>query len=105
VQHGANANASDPAQDGKTVLMIACEKGFLEVIDCLLEQDDCQINYKDQRNRTPILHALEAQAENEDIIVHLIKKSADINFCSFDGWSPMLKATHKGFHRIMRQLL
>jgi len=27
--------------------MIACEKGFLEIIDCLLEQDDCQINYKD----------------------------------------------------------
>ena len=47
VQNGANANASDPQQDGKTVLMIACEKGFLEIIVCLLEQDDCQINYKD----------------------------------------------------------
>ena len=105
VQNGANANSQDPQQDGKTVLMIACEKGYLEIIDCLLDQEDCQINYKDSKMRTPMLHALESAAENEDIILHLIRKGADVNLSSFEGWSPLLKATQKQFHVIMGYLL
>ena len=52
-----------------------------------------------------MLHALESAAENEDIILHLIKKGADVNQSSFEGWSPLLKATQKQFHVIMRSLL
>lgn len=28
-------DAEDP-QDGKTALMIACQKGYIEIVDCLL---------------------------------------------------------------------
>ncbi len=33
---GANVDAEDP-QDGKTALMIACEKGYIEIVNYLIE--------------------------------------------------------------------
>lgn len=35
---GANVDAEDPT-DGKTALMIACEKGYIEVVDHLINND------------------------------------------------------------------
>jgi ankyrin repeat protein len=35
---GANVDAEDP-QDGKTVLMIACEKGYIEIVDQLIQSE------------------------------------------------------------------
>ena len=60
LQAGANSNSSDPQQDGKTVLMIACERGFIEIVESLLSNEDCQINYKDSKQKTPILYALDS---------------------------------------------
>jgi len=90
---GANANSSDPQQDGKTVLMIACERGFIEIVESLLFNEDCQINYKDSKQKTPLLYALDNQAENNDVISHLINNGADVNVVAHDGYSPLLKAT------------
>jgi ankyrin repeat protein len=36
---------------------------------------------------------MEAASENLDVIMHLIKKGADVNQVSIEGWSPLLKAT------------
>ncbi len=33
---GAQVDAED-SSDGKTALMIACEKGYIEVVDCLIQ--------------------------------------------------------------------
>jgi ankyrin repeat protein len=90
---GANVDAEDP-QDGKTALMIACEKGYIEIVDCLIQQE-AYVNLKDRKQRSPILHALEANAENPDVVMQLIKKGAEVNVTSLDGWSPLLKATQK----------
>jgi ankyrin repeat protein len=35
---GANVDVAEPAE-GKTPLMIACERGFIESIDFLIEQE------------------------------------------------------------------
>jgi ankyrin repeat protein len=72
--------------------MIACEKGYIEIVECLIEQE-AQVNHKDTKQRSPILHAMEAAGENLDVIMHLIKKGADVNQVSIEGWSPLLKAT------------
>jgi ankyrin repeat protein len=40
-------DAQDPT-DGKTALMIACEKGYIEVVDCLIQQE-AQVNLKDKK--------------------------------------------------------
>jgi ankyrin repeat protein len=33
---GANIDAEDPS-DGKTALMVACEKGYIEIVNYLIE--------------------------------------------------------------------
>ncbi len=40
--------------------MIACERGFIEIVESLLSNEDCQINYKDSKQKTPILYALDS---------------------------------------------
>jgi hypothetical protein len=38
---------------------------------------------------------LDSQAENHDVVKHLIDKGAEINITAHDGFSPLLKATQK----------
>lgn len=100
---GANVDAENP-KEGKTALMIACEKGYVEVVD-YLQQCDAQVNLKDKKSRSPILYALEANAQNLDVVMRLINKGADVNVISIDGWSPLLKATQKQYHEILEKLV
>jgi len=83
ISAGANVDAEDP-NDGKNALMIACEKGYIEVIDYLIQNHDAHVNLKDKKYRTPIMYALEANAENPDVVMLLIKKGADVNVTTID---------------------
>lgn len=58
--------------------MIACEKGYIRIVEYLTDED-AQVNHKDTKQKTPILHALDAPGENFDVVDRLIKKGADIN--------------------------
>jgi hypothetical protein len=58
--------------------MYACEKGYIEIVECLTSQES-QVTLKDAKQRSAIFHALEAPGENLDVIVHLINKGADVN--------------------------
>ena len=100
---GANVDAEDPT-DGKTALMIACEKGYIEVVDHLIN-NDAQVDLKDRKQRSPLLYAIEAQGENADVVIKLLKKQADVNGASIDGWTPLLKSTNKQYHEILKHLL
>jgi ankyrin repeat protein len=51
------------------------------------------------------MYALEAQAENPDVVMHLIKKGADVNVVTIDHWTPLLKATQKQYHEILRRFI
>jgi len=84
--------------------MIACEKGYIEIVETLIDQD-AQVNLKDGKQRTPLFYALEAAGENLDVVLHLIKKGAAVNQTSIEGWTPLLKATQKQYHGIMSKLL
>lgn len=39
------------------------------------------------------MYALEANAENPDVVMQLIKKGAEVNVVSIDGSTPLIKAT------------
>ena len=84
--------------------MIACEKGYIELVAELILLE-AQVNLKDKKGRTPLFYALEAHGENVDVVVQLLKKGADVNVVSIDGWTPLLKATHKQYNKILKQLI
>jgi ankyrin repeat protein len=92
----ANINAEDPST-GKTALMIACEKGYILLVEALLERD-AQVNHRDNSQKTPLFYAIDTQAENIDVILILIEKGADVNATSIEGWSALLLAVHKKHH-------
>lgn len=84
--------------------MIACEKGYIEVVHALISLE-AQVNMKDKKSRSPIMYAIDANAENSDVVMQLINKGADVNLASMDGWSPLLKATSKSYYEIMSKLI
>lgn len=88
---GANINAEEPHQ-GKTALMIACEKGYIWLVETLLDFH-AKVNHTDMHSRTPLFYVIEASAENVDVVQLLIKKGAELNATSVDGLTPLLKAT------------
>lgn len=46
IEAGANINSEEP-NEGKTALMMSCEKGYLELVKKLLD-NQALINHKDQ---------------------------------------------------------
>lgn len=92
----ANIDAEVPST-GKTALMIACEKGYILLVTTLI-QENSKVNHQDPHSRTPIFFAIEASAENVDVVQVLINSGAELNTTSVDGWSPLLKAAQKRHH-------
>ena len=90
---GAHIEAEEQLS-GKTALMLACEKGYLMIVNELL-QKQAPVNQKDQYHNTPIFYAIESKEENLDVVSTLIDFGADINNISLDGWTPLLKAAKK----------
>jgi ankyrin repeat protein len=48
--------------------MIACEKGYVELVNELILLE-AQVNLKDKKGRTPLFYALEALGENLDVVM------------------------------------
>lgn len=84
--------------------MIACEKGYIELVNEILEKE-AMVNHKDQHNKTPLLYAIDNQAENLDVVNVLILKNADLNIISFDGLSPLLTAVTRHHRKIINLLI
>ena len=45
ISYGANINSEEPSQ-GRTALMMACEKGYLDLVNTLLDQE-ALVDHKD----------------------------------------------------------
>lgn len=60
IEAGANIN-SEEANEGKTALMMSCEKGYLELVKNLLD-NEALIDHKDQQKRTSLMYAINANA-------------------------------------------
>ena len=56
IAHGANVKAED-AEEGKTALMLACEKGYLEVITKLLDSG-AVVDKGDKKKKTALMYAV-----------------------------------------------
>jgi ankyrin repeat protein len=96
-------NAED-SEEGRTALMIACEKGYLEIVQELLE-NGALADHKDKKKRTALFYAVSCPAQNVDVVKELLDRKADVNLHSIVGMSPLLIASEKRHQRIMGVLL
>lgn len=62
---GAQIDALDEL--GRSALMFACEKGYIEIVDTLLKAE-AGVNTKDNKSKNPLLYAIQAKVENIDIV-------------------------------------
>ena len=99
-----NANINSEVEGGKTALMMACEKGYLELVTTLIDHG-ALVTLKDTKKRTPLMYAIGAQAQNGDVIQELINRNANVNEQTMTGTTPLLLATQKGYASIVRKLL
>jgi len=106
LNHGANKNCSD--ENGKSPLMLAAEKGYIELVETLLNASP-DVNQMDHQNRTAVYYSIDNpnNAENADIVAMLVEKSDEkaINGFTLEGNSSLLKACEKGFVETIRILL
>mmetsp|Transcript_97900 Transcript_97900/g.134624 ORF Transcript_97900/g.134624 Transcript_97900/m.134624 type:complete len:107 (+) Transcript_97900:489-809(+) len=84
--------------------MIACEKGYIELVQEILDKDDL-VDHKDTHKRTALFYAIDSKSQNVDVALALIRKGADVNAQAIDGKVPLLVATQKKYSDIVKLLL
>lgn len=99
---GANINAE---KKNKTILMLAVQKGYIELVDELLARD-AWVNHEDTDSRTPLHFAIDNKTENLDVVNLLIDHGANLNRqTSSEGCTPLILAVNCGHVNIVRQLI
>jgi ankyrin repeat protein len=86
-----------------TPLMLACEKGPLEVVELLAEwREGLGLEEKDEYGRTALQHAV--YGGHKDIVTFLLTKEAQANTRDTEGGTPLMGACWNG-HLSMAQIL
>ena len=100
IQQGADVNIKN--KDGNTALIIASEKGSLDLVNILLE-GGADVQQKDGRGWTALMWA--SSCRNKEIVEMLISKGADINAKSQEGNTALMFASKRGENEIAKMLL
>jgi len=90
---GAQINAE---KKGKTILMIAASKGYIELVSEILSRD-AWVNHGDSDSKIALHYAIDNKTENLDVVNLLIEFGADRNKeTTSDGFTPLIFAVNRG---------
>lgn len=89
---------------GKSLLMIACENGSLDIVQLLLNKN-ADINKKDKNGKTALHYAMDSKTENLEIVQSLLDLDASLTAETNDKCTVLHKAIDKGYISIARELL
>lgn len=101
LKRGANVNAK--AKNGATILHVAIEKEYVNVVETLLEYN-ADVNSLIQSEVITPLH-ISAYRGNEVISRMLLKKGANVNFKHSDEITALHVAAQKGHEKVVELLL
>ena len=90
------------ADEMKTPLIIACEKGHKEVVEILIGFN-ADVDVPKLRNCAPLYIAIENN--HLDIAEYLINHGATISIVNANGWTPLLLACERGYVDMVSQLV
>lgn len=82
----ASPNVVD-IQTGETPLIIACLKGYNEIVELLLDVDGCDLNVRSRRGRTVLHHLVET--ENDEAALWMVKRGASLSIRDDTGKTPV----------------
>jgi len=80
ISKGANINAEKSG--GANILMLACSKGFLELVTEIMNQkseNGIFMHHCDKNDKNYLHYAIDTEAENLDIVKLLINEGININ--------------------------
>ncbi|CAG2228291.1 unnamed protein product [Mytilus edulis] len=102
---GWNHSVNVRNDKGVTPLYIACEKGYAEIVEELLESNaDVNIGMEDEKHRlSPLSQA--TKMNHFDIVRKLLKKTPDVNFSGTDRYTALLFACQANSTEIARLLI
>lgn len=89
-------------QNGQTPLIIAAEKGNVEIVHELIKRN-VQVNIQDEDGWTALIAA--CKEGHYDIVKELLECGAKVQLPDLGGWSPLVWASYKGHGDIVRELL
>ncbi|XP_029195259.2 kinase D-interacting substrate of 220 kDa-like isoform X4 [Acropora millepora] len=89
-------------QNGQTSLIIAAEKGNLEIVHELIKRN-VQLNVQDEDGWTALIAA--CKEGHHEIAKELLEGGAKVQLPDLGGWSPLVWASYKGHAEIVRELL
>jgi ankyrin repeat protein len=84
-----------------TPLMRACRRGYLEVVNLLLDKG-ADLEAKDQYGATALIIA--SSEFRVDVVKMLLDKGADVNTKDRNGWTALMWATSMGHMQIVKLL-
>ena len=101
LKYGADVNKADI--NGDTPLLIACQKGQLEMALELLKQEGIDVNKANKEGTTPLIWACQ---NDFGVAIELLKqKDIDVNKAENDAITPLYVACHNENFEITRELL
>lgn len=89
-------------QNGQTPLIIAAEKGSLEIVHELIKRN-VQVDVQDEDGWTALIAA--CKEGHFDVVKELLECGAKVQLPDLGGWSPLVWASYKGHADIVRELL
>lgn len=96
---GAQINSE---KKGRTILMVAASKGYIELISEILSKD-AWVNNVDSDSRIALHYAIDNKAENLDVVNLLIEHGSDVNQATInDGHTPLMMAVLRGHKHIVK---
>ncbi len=103
-----NVNHAD--SEGNTLLHIAAQKGYLDIVNALLKHKDIEVNKVNNKNVTPL--CLAAAFGHTEIVDALLQhrnvnneKDIDVNQPMADGTTPLIIAAYQGQKKVVERLL
>jgi len=98
----AKAHKSAKVRDGKTILMIASDKGYQEMVQQLLNAK-ADVNAKCDEGLTALMFA--SGRGYQDVVKLLLDAKADVNAKSSDGTTALVFASSLGHQDVVKLLL
>jgi ankyrin repeat protein len=104
IRYGAQVDSEAQQDGGKTALMIACRKGYIELVKEILEKEVI-LDTKDKDGRTALFHAIYPKVENIDVVRELLSRKCDVNIQEVKGLTPILVAAQNKHSTVVTELL